>query len=78
MSHKCDPKGNNGDHDTGCNNTARTSLGPWKFVLDMVSFESLWVNHTPGPESNMNNLGMSFRSSLNNCMMTVYTLESSR
>ena len=39
----------------------RTSLGPWKFVPDMVvealSYELII---TPGQEANRDNLGMSF------------------
>ena len=39
---------------------ARTSLGPWKYVLDMGSSSHWWLIIAPGQEANDANLGMSF------------------
>ena len=43
---------------------AQTSLGPWKFVLDMGSLGHWGLFIVPGQEANGNNLGMSFRFSI--------------
>ena len=43
---------------------ARTSLGPWKFVLDMGSSSHRELIIAPDEETNGYNLGMYFRSSI--------------
>ena len=41
---------------------AQTSLGPWKFVLDMGSLNNQGLIIAPGQELSRDKLGMPFRS----------------
>ena len=43
---------------------ARTSFGPWKFVLDMGSSSHRGLIIAPGQEANEDNLGMPLRASI--------------
>ena len=48
---------------------AQTTLGPWKFVLDMGSQIYRWLIVVPALEAKADNLGMSFRSSFMLCTL---------
>ena len=52
-----------------------TSLGPWKFVLDMGSSSHCGLIIAPDQEANGDNLGMSFLILYKIMVCCVYSLE---